>query len=234
MRSGAKSPRGVSRQVSLPVAHQRSIDSDVAVVPQSRERLVAAASRCFLNGSFNSVGTAELCASASVHKGTFYHFFPSKTDLLLEVIERRVVDVEKRIAILAESPVHPTRKIIELFLLADATGADAESEAERARDATPPGFFLGNLILELAFNNPPVQEAAEAALRRWTVAIEVIVREFLAAEGITTLDPHGAAEAILGLLQGGAVLASGYRDPRKLRAFGHIAVSLLRTAAVAD
>ena len=188
----------------------------------SRDRLIAAASKFFLNGSYHSVGTADICAEASVNKGSFYHFFPSKTDLLIEVIDVRITAVEQMIAAIAQSDAQPARKILQLFDLPLSETGDAAAAAGTS------GFFLGNLVLELASLNPSVQSAAERAFQRWTASIERIVLEFLAVEDIKGLDTSGAAEAILGLLQGGAVVAAAYNDPRKLRAFGHIAISLLR------
>ena len=61
---------------------------DVAGVPRStRERMVRTAARLFLARSYQSVGVNEICAEAQVQKGSFYHFFPSKSDLVIAVID---------------------------------------------------------------------------------------------------------------------------------------------------
>lgn len=193
-------------------------------MPESRERLVAAAAHFFLMGSYHGVGIAEICAAANVQKGTFYHFFPSKTDLLLEVMERRVRQVEEMIGKIAVLKVPAARKIIQIFTMSNATGG------EGPRDQVPPGFFLSNLVLELASTNPPVQAAAKSAFKRWNSAIARIVSDLISEEKLSALDPSDAADAILGLLQGAAIMASAYGDPRKMRAFAHSALSLLRAA----
>lgn len=205
-------------------AATRGVAPEAPAVPESRERLVAAAAHFFLMGSYHGVGIAEICAAANVQKGTFYHFFPSKTDLLLEVVERRVQFVEDLIASIASTNVPAARKIIQIFTMSNATGG------EGSRDQVPPGFFLANLVLELASTNPPVQAAAKNAFKRWNGAIARIVSDLISEEELSSLDPTDAADAILGLLQGGAIMASAYADPRKMRAFGHSALSLLRAA----
>ena len=53
----------------------------------ARERLIDEAARLFHSRSYESVGVQELCDAADVHKGSFYHFFPSKEDLAGAVIE---------------------------------------------------------------------------------------------------------------------------------------------------
>ena len=52
----------------------------------ARNRLLEGADRLFRDQGFAAVGVAQLCAAAGVNKGSFYHFFPSKQALLLEVV----------------------------------------------------------------------------------------------------------------------------------------------------
>ena len=197
-------------------------------VTESRERLLAAASHFFLGGSYHGVGIAEICAAASVQKGTFYHFFPSKTDLLLAVIERRVGEIEETVNKIAAGKVPAARKIVQLFTVSQQSAGDTAKDMPR--DAMPPGYFLGNIVLELASSNPPVQAAAKTAFSRWIKSIALIVAQLIAEEKLSTLDPEDAAEAVLALVQGGAVMASAYNEPRKMRAFGNIALTLLRAS----
>src|SRR5690348_13640199 len=53
----------------------------------TRDRIVHAAARLILARSYQVVGVNEICEVASVQKGSFYHFFPSKTDLAIAVID---------------------------------------------------------------------------------------------------------------------------------------------------
>jgi TetR/AcrR family transcriptional regulator, transcriptional repressor for nem operon len=206
-------------------SRQQQSDPSDADAPDSRERIVLAASNFFLTGGYNGVGIAEICEAASVHKGTFYHFFPSKTELLLVVIDRRVAVVEDAILTIAGRTDTPERKILALFAMPqDRLGQD------QPRDFQSPGQFLGNIILELASTNPPVRTAARKALDRWSKAIEKIIALLLDEEGLINLQASDAAEMVLGLLQGGTIMASAHNEPRTMRAFGHIALTVLRSA----
>ena len=53
----------------------------------TRDRLIRTAARLFLARSYASVGVNEICAEATVQKGSFYHYFPSKSDLAVAVID---------------------------------------------------------------------------------------------------------------------------------------------------
>jgi TetR/AcrR family transcriptional regulator, transcriptional repressor for nem operon len=196
---------------------------------ESRERLLAAASHFFLGGSYHGAGIAEICSMAMVQKGTFYHFFPSKTELLLAVIDRRAGEIDVAIRRIASLKSTAARKIVQLFSIPQVSTNDVQKDMPR--NDMPPGYFLGTIVLELASSNPPVQAAAKSAFDRWIRAIEPIIVQLAAEEKLIALDTADAAEAVLGLIQGGAVMASAYSEPRKMRAFGNIALTMLRASA---
>ena len=53
----------------------------------ARDRIVATAARLFLERSYQAVGVDELCQAADVRKGSFYHYFSSKSELAKAVID---------------------------------------------------------------------------------------------------------------------------------------------------
>ena len=61
----------------------------IAVEPigSTRERIVQAAIHLFYEKGFAATGMAELLAKADANSGSFYHFFESKEDLLLAVLD---------------------------------------------------------------------------------------------------------------------------------------------------
>lgn len=54
----------------------------------TRSRLLLAARQLFWQRSYGSVSVDDLCASADVRKGSFYHFFESKEALVLALFEQ--------------------------------------------------------------------------------------------------------------------------------------------------
>lgn len=53
----------------------------------TRARLLEAALDLIWSHSYGSVGVEQICERAGVNKGSFYHFFASKSDLALEAYE---------------------------------------------------------------------------------------------------------------------------------------------------
>ena len=64
---------------------------------QTRDRIVRAAAKLFLTRSYHAVGIADLCAAADVRQGSFYHFFPSKSDLAKAVIDLHAAEFDRQL-----------------------------------------------------------------------------------------------------------------------------------------
>ena len=54
---------------------------------QTKEQLIEAMRELIWVGSYASTSVEEICSRAKVHKGSFYHYFRSKSDLAVAAIE---------------------------------------------------------------------------------------------------------------------------------------------------
>ena len=90
---------------------------------QTRDDLIAAADRCFVQGGFHATSLDQIAASAGYTKGAVYSNFASKEDLFFAVYERRAAKAEAQMA--------------ELFADDPAAGLDrisADTSGRRDRD----------------------------------------------------------------------------------------------------
>ncbi len=136
-------------------------------------------------------------------RAPFYHFFPSKTDLLIEVIEVRIKAVEQMMRPSAPATLSPPARSLSLF---DLPFSEA-SESPAAASAS--GFFLGNHCFGIGVAEPAGSGRGRACLP----ALDAPLSSVLSSSSLRPKTSRGsitsgAAEAILGLLQGGAVVAS--------------------------
>lgn len=64
---------------------------------EPRSRILQAAEECFARYGYDATGVAEICRRAGVSKGAFYHHFPSKQALFLEMLESWLGELNARI-----------------------------------------------------------------------------------------------------------------------------------------
>ena len=173
----------------------------------ARERLLTAADQLFRNRGFSSVGVAELCSEAGVNKGSFYHFFPSKRSLLLEVVEAAWDETGMLRQWEAEPPHRPVdalRSFLEeLFAF---HYADQESSG-RVR-----GSLLANLSLELGPQDPEVGDKVNELLSRETRTFEALISDALDQGQVSLGSPLQAAQALVACLHGLLMLARARND----------------------
>ena len=53
----------------------------------TRDKIIASGTQAIISKSYNAVGLNEILAAAGVPKGSFYHFFKSKEDFGVAVVE---------------------------------------------------------------------------------------------------------------------------------------------------
>jgi len=193
----------------------------------TKERLIKTAMDLFLGKGYGAVGTAEICAGAGVNKGTFYHFFPSKSALLIATIEHYSAEIADKFEQIAQTKAGPGCKLKALFRV--------PSEANRAwreLNGFAQGCLLGNVIVELGTVDAVVRQASHAALRQWEKPIETIVAEFSTAENLPFLNPAKGARCIVAMLQGGVLMSKLNNDPGEITAMAPAAIGALRSMAL--
>lgn len=168
---------------------------------ETRERIVRAAARLFLTRSYWSVGIADLCTAADVRKGSFYHFFPSKTDLAKAVVDLHAGQLEQRLA--ATEHADPATR---LFAVADAIGVIQHGFEERFGRIV--GCPFGNLAAELSTTDDELRAHLAAVFSQWEAALAAACRA-AAEHGVLRegVDPDRLAHLVLAQVQGLILLA---------------------------
>ncbi|MFV2020198.1 TetR/AcrR family transcriptional regulator [Micromonospora sp. LOL_023] len=174
----------------------------------TRERLVTVARDLVHGSSYAAVSIEDVCGKAGVHRGSLYHFFPSKEALGLAVLDANWVLME---ALLAESFNDDVAPLGRIDRFVHAFGGLLAMTRERM--GSTPGCPLGNLAAELAGQGE--------SGRRLTGILDAWARYFTAAideariQGELPPDvvPASAALRLLAYLQGVALLAKAYDRP---------------------
>jgi TetR/AcrR family transcriptional regulator, transcriptional repressor for nem operon len=175
---------------------------------ESKERLLAAAKELFLARGYAGTTVDAICEKAELTKGSFYHFFDSKEDLALAVLEWSL----RRSGQVLGSGRHS--RIADPLERAFAFLEDLENFSPELWSG---GCLLGSFALELADTNPRMQQAVAQLLQAVTDDFAGKL-ESTAAHCPEKPAPTAAelAEALLGTLEGSIILAKAHRDPTRI------------------
>jgi TetR/AcrR family transcriptional repressor of nem operon len=191
----------------------------------ARERLIDEAARLFHSRSYESVGVQELCDAADVHKGSFYHFFPSKEDLAGAVIEAQWEATCETVLdpALAED-VPPLARIERMF----AALTRAQRSAKRSGGRTP-GCPLANLAGEVCNYEPKLRRKLERVYDEMQKRFESTLAAAVAARELPPgTDVVAKAEALVALVDGAMLLSAVHDDPNTAARLGALALTLLK------
>ena len=164
----------------------------------TRDRLIHAASELIHEQGFNATGVAPILGMAGAGASSFYHFFPSKEELLLVVLDLYRERLHEGIQALSRGeypdPVDRAFAILDFyreFLM-----------ASQCRLGCP----IGNLAGELADSHPRVRQRLEELFAGWRRAVAACFAE---VEGRLPdgVDAGALAVVFLSAMEGGVMQA---------------------------
>jgi len=189
----------------------------------ARARLIDAMAALVHRRGYLAVGVGDVCAAAGVKKGSFYHFFASKRDLMLAALNQQWQvghDHVIRVAFHADEP--PLQRIERLLNML------AELEiANKTRDGNVLGCPFGNLAAEVGASEPMLTTRADKAFCELAAYIKEALKEAKRLGHLAPdVDVHNAADAIVAYFEGLALVAKTRNDPALIRRLGRRAVQL--------
>jgi AcrR family transcriptional regulator len=169
----------------------------------TRERLIAGALQLFGEKGYQSTSVADVLRESDCHSGSFYHFFPTKQDLLLAVLERyRIGIVPMLIEPAWENVDDPIERIFALLgryrMLLQTTDCAY-------------GCPIGSLALELHEPDPEVRQLLADNFTGWVAQVErclLQARESFARD----IETKRVASFVLTVMEGAVMQARTYRD----------------------
>jgi len=186
------------------------------VATDTRERIIAAAKTRFHSRSYADVGIKEICDSAEIQKGSFYHFFPSKRDLMLAVIEDFAHEWADGFVAEAFDPALPPMERLEYMIDAAYFWQKSVKEVHGRMS----GCLFGNLALELSTQDEILRAKLMAVFNQAKTRFQEALDEAVAIGAIEPLDSELTAEAMLAYLEGMILLAKAQNNPEVLYRLG--------------
>ena len=189
----------------------------------TRTRILATAREMFHSRSYADVGIQEICEAARVQKGSFYHYFPSKRELALAVIDDVADDWANGFMAEAFDPNLPPLERLDYLI--DA--AYYWQEASRDTEGRIPGCLFGNLALEISTRDDVMRSRLNAVFNKAKDRFKSTLEEAVQGGSLAAMDTEATAMAMLAYLEGIILLAKARNDPGLIQRLGP-AVKTLR------
>lgn len=178
------------------------------------QRIIESAQALIHASSYSDVGVAAICEKAKVQKGSFYHFFSSKQDLTLAVIDKTNADMKEKIIDQAfNSALPPLERLQRFFDLTIKLQTDIFQETGHVY-----GCPFGNLATEMSTQDENIRMKLDKSFGN---LLELISQTLQAAVDNNNLDDINnvelTAQAMLASFEGTMLLAKTHNDPNILK-----------------
>ncbi|MFO0910788.1 MAG: TetR family transcriptional regulator C-terminal domain-containing protein [Isosphaeraceae bacterium] len=178
----------------------------------TRETLLEAGWKLFLERGFNHAGLDSILQAANVPRGSFYHFFGSKEEFGLAVLNRFVETIDDELEEhLGDESLRPLER-----LRRHGEALYRRVESRQCRN----GCLVGNLSQELADQSEAFRLRLDEVFRGWIGRYEACLREAQAdGELSNEVDPADLAEFWVCGWQGAILRAKTTRSLSPVRTF---------------
>jgi TetR/AcrR family transcriptional repressor of nem operon len=168
------------------------------------DEILTSARNLIMSGGYNGFSYADISGVVGIRKASIHHHFPSKVDLVRELVKRYREDGQASVVTL-EQNVPDALDILKVY---------ANHWAKCIEDASRPYCVCALLASELP-SLPPEVATEVRAFFRFISSWLTTVMERGSKEGVLILnsEPHVEAEAFLATVYGAMLSARAYGKP---------------------
>lgn len=191
----------------------------------AKERMIAMGLEVLSEQGFAATGLDALLKSAGVPKGSFYHYFRSKSEFGLVVLERYAEIWDRKLCrILRDPAMRPLMRISNYI---------DESIAGMVKFDFRRGCLIGNLGQELGSLDDAFAARIRDIFDSWAAHMEACVKEAVeSGETSCTLDPKLLSQFFWMSWEGAVLRSKVERSIAPLLQFREVLLCHLRTAQV--
>jgi TetR/AcrR family transcriptional regulator, transcriptional repressor for nem operon len=171
--------------------------------PETKERILRTAFQLFHEQGFHATGVATIVREAGINPGSLYHFFESKDQLLLGVLEFSIGYLSPAVMEPVERlNLGPIERIFALL---------KQYRDGMVRHGCRMGCPIGNLALEVSDSYPEARRLIHRNFENWAKRVEAWLME-AGDELPLQLDRARLALFILTVMEGGLMQARAAND----------------------
>ena len=168
---------------------------------ETRHRILEAATHLFSKTGYDATGVAEICQTAGVSKGAFYHHFPTKQAVFMELLNSYLNGIETGFSLMRQQSHDIPQAIIQMAELAGSLFQNADIHLP---------IFLE--FWTQANHDPQIWETAIAPYRRYQSYFSEMIQEGINEGSLNPIDAQLAGRVLVSLALG--MLMQSLFDPQ--------------------
>ena len=168
---------------------------------ETRNKIIEAANQLFSKTGYDATGVAEICQVAGVSKGAFYHHFPTKQAVFMEILNSYLNGLDTGFNLMRQE-IHDVPQVI--LQMAEMVGSIFQTA-----DIHLPIFLE---FWTQAKHDPQVWEATIAPYHRYQSYFAEMIQEGINEGSLQLVDAQLAARVLVSLAVG--MLMQSLFDPQ--------------------
>jgi TetR/AcrR family transcriptional repressor of nem operon len=188
----------------------------------ARERLIQAAIDLVWTASYGAVGVDAICDRAGVKKGSFYHFFSGKDDLMVAALDAHWQSRRAVFDATFSPSVDPLTRLRHYF-----THVFERQVAVQAKYGRVLGCFHNSVGTECIQALPAIAAKVQEVLSSYRLYLETTLRDAQAVGAMRAGDPAADAKMLFAYVEGALTQARIHDDPTILQSLPEAGFALL-------
>mgnify|MGYP000353063543 CR=1 FL=1 len=189
----------------------------------TKEKLLATANDLIWQSSYGSVSVDDICKAADVKKGSFYYYFPSKSELAVAVMEQSYLEFEAGMISIFSTDVSPVLAFEQLVIMTYEKQAEALNKYGRVCGC--PFTSLGS---EMVGKEEIIQKKADDIFNRQAAIFAKPIQRMVELKMLSQdTDISAMASQLLAFILGQLVMARIQNDITSLKE--DLLIGLFRT-----
>src|ERR1700722_654937 len=194
---------------------------------ETKEKLLQVGFDLIWDNSYGSVSVDDICKRAGVNKGSFYHFFPSKTDLVVEAYEEHWKEKRPTLDRIFSSQVPPLERI---HVWCKYMYETQKEKAEQYGHVC--GCPFASVGSEIATFDEKIRARSEHLMNSGRKYVETAIADAIREGSVTVKDPVAASLTLQSRLLGMLVEARIQNDLKVLENMEATILNFLGAKAV--
>jgi TetR/AcrR family transcriptional regulator, transcriptional repressor for nem operon len=195
---------------------------------ETKEKLLQVGFDLIWDSSYGSVSVDDICKRAGINKGSFYHFFPSKADLVAQAYEEHWKEKRPAMDRIFSPQVPPLERLQNMCRMIYTV---QQEKAEKYGHVC--GCPYASVGSEIATLDEKVRAKSEHLMNASRKYVESAIADAIREGSVTVKDPVAASFTLNSLLLGMLLEARVQNDLKVLENLEAIVMNLLGAKAVA-